>query len=184
MDPLWRTALWQQFGATIDMLDNAMVACPSQLWKEPLWRDQADQSLPPGFAEFWYLAYHRIFWLDLYLSGSHEDDFAPLAPFTRAELDPEGVRPERTYTKEELRAYLATTRQKCHATLVSLTDEQARQTISYPWTRGQPINFLELQIYNMRHVQEHAAQLNLFLGQNATPGASDWVSQGKAEAGG
>jgi hypothetical protein len=36
----------------------------------------------------------------------------------------------------------------------------------------------------MRHVQEHAAQLNLFLGQNGISGASDWVSQGKAEAGG
>ncbi len=23
MDPLWRTPLWQQFGATIDMLENA-----------------------------------------------------------------------------------------------------------------------------------------------------------------
>jgi len=33
-------------------------------------------------------------------------------------------------------------------------------------------------------VQEHAAQLNLFLGQNGSSGASDWVSQGKAEAGG
>ncbi len=29
MDPLWRTALWQQFGATIDMLENALLACPS-----------------------------------------------------------------------------------------------------------------------------------------------------------
>ena len=28
MDPLWKTALWQQFGATIDMLENAL--------KEPL----------------------------------------------------------------------------------------------------------------------------------------------------
>jgi hypothetical protein len=24
----WRTALWQQFGAAIDMLENALVACP------------------------------------------------------------------------------------------------------------------------------------------------------------
>jgi hypothetical protein len=36
----------------------------------------------------------------------------------------------------------------------------------------------------MRHVQEHAAQLNLFLGQNGIEGASDWVSQGKAEVSG
>ena len=34
MDPLWRTALWQQFGATIDMLENALLTCPSTHWSE------------------------------------------------------------------------------------------------------------------------------------------------------
>ena len=28
MDSVWPTALWKQFGAAIDMLDNALVACP------------------------------------------------------------------------------------------------------------------------------------------------------------
>ncbi|HCI80283.1 MAG TPA: DinB family protein, partial [Ktedonobacter sp.] len=32
MDFLWKTALWQQFGATIDMLENALLACPDTLW--------------------------------------------------------------------------------------------------------------------------------------------------------
>ncbi|HEY6406475.1 MAG TPA: hypothetical protein VIY29_03295 [Ktedonobacteraceae bacterium] len=81
MDPLWRTALWQQFSATIDMLENALVACPTPLWKERLWRDPEDHPLPPGFAEFWYIAYHTLFWLDLYLSGSREEEFTPPAPF-------------------------------------------------------------------------------------------------------
>src|SRR5690242_15065334 len=35
--------------------------------------------------------------------------------------------------------------------------------------KGQAVSFLELQLYNMRHVQEHAAQLNLFLGQHGVP---------------
>ncbi len=184
MDLLWRTALWQQFGAAIDMLENALVACPSTQWQGRLWSAPSDHSLPPEFAEFWYIAYHTLFWLDLYLSGSREEDFAPPAPFSWAELDPAWVLPARPYTKEELHAYLAATRRKCHTTLVALTDEQARQTVEYPWMEGQAASFLELQLYNMRHVQEHAAQLNLFLGQNARDSASDWVSQGKAEAGG
>jgi hypothetical protein len=34
----------------------------------------------------------------------------------------------------------------------------------------------------MRHLQEHATQLNLFLGQNGIDGASiDWVPQAKAD---
>ena len=36
-------------------------------------------------------------------------------------------------------------------------------------------------MYNMRHVQEHAAQLNLFLGQNGILGASDWVSKAESQ---
>lgn len=63
-----------------------------------------------------------------------------------------------------MRAYLASTRRKCHTTLVALTDERARRPVEYPWSAGQPISFLELQLYNLRHVQEHAAQLSLFLG--------------------
>ena len=46
------------------------------------------------------------------------------------------------------------------------------------------MSFLELLLYNMRHVQEHAAQLNLFLGQNAVEGTSDWVPWAQADEGG
>ncbi len=184
MDPLWKTALWRQFGAAIDMLENALVACPTPLWKERLWRDPPPPEFPLQFAEFWYVTFHTLVWLDLYLSGVPEEEFAPPAPFAQGELDSVEALPERPYTKEELHAYLASTCQKCHTTLVALTDEQARRPVEYPWSKGQPISFLELQLYNMRHVQEHAAQLNLFLGQNAIDGASDWVSRAKADEGG
>ena len=36
MDEQWKTALWQQFGAAIDMLHNAIEACPDALWGRPL----------------------------------------------------------------------------------------------------------------------------------------------------
>jgi hypothetical protein len=47
MDPLWRTALWQQFGAAIDMLENALVACPASLWRERVFRAQTSHPQPP-----------------------------------------------------------------------------------------------------------------------------------------
>jgi uncharacterized damage-inducible protein DinB len=172
MDTLWKNALWQQFGATIDMLDNALAACPDSLWKGRLWNNQG--------SHFWYISYHTLFWLDLYLSASSEEDFAPPAPFTLSELDPAGALPERAYTKEELRAYLTSLREKCHDTLVSLTDEQARRPIKYPWRGRKAVSFLELQLYNLRHVHEHAAQLSLFLGQNGVPDeALNWVAFAK-----
>ncbi len=183
METTWRTALWKQFGAAIDMLENALLACPDALWHGRLWGDPLDPSLPPGFAAFWYITYHTLFWLDLYLTGSFEG-FAPPAPFTLDELDPAGALPERPYTRDELNAYLVHLRKKCQTTIAELSDEKAHQQVAFPWSRGKPVSYLELLLYTMRHVQEHAAQLSLFLGQHAIPDeALDWVGRAKEEAG-
>jgi hypothetical protein len=168
---MWNTALWTQFGAAIGMLEKALVACPEALWEECIWPDPPPPYFPPHFAEFWYVTFHTIVWLDLYLSGVPEEEFTPPAPFVQGVLDSVEAQPERPYTREELRAYLASMRQKCHATLAALTDEQARRPVEYPWSEGQPVSYLELLLYTMRHVQEHAAQLCLFLGQHGVPGA-------------
>ena len=183
MDFLWKTALWQQFGATIDMLENALLACPDTLWHGRLWRDRSAQPLPPEFAEFWFITYHTLFWLDLYLSGLPEEDFVPPAPFTWVELDPTWVLPERPYSKDELHSYLLHLRQKCQTTIADLSDEKAQQQVDYPWGKGKSVSYLELLLYTMRHVQEHTAQLNLFLGQNDIDGVSDWVPQAKGDVG-
>ena len=183
MDTLWTNALWRQYGAAMDMLDNALMACPDSLWRQRLWSGPPPPEFPPQFAEFWYVTYHALVWLDLYLSGVPEEEFAPPAPFAQGELDSREALPERPYTQEELRAYLASTRQKLHTTLIALTDEQARRPVEYSWSEGQPISFLELQLYNMRHVQEHAAQLSLFLGQHSVHAEKSWVAGAKDDPG-
>ena len=184
MGTSWRTALWRQFGGAINMLENALLVCPASLWTKPLWSVPPSSEFPPQFAEFWHVAFHALVWLDLYLSGGPEEEFAPPAPFAQGMLDSQEVLPERPYTKEELRAYLVSTRQKCYTQFFGLTDEQAHRPVEYPWSEGQPISFLELQLYNLRHVQEHAAQLSLFLGQHAIQDETlDWVPRAKNEAG-
>ena len=45
--------LWNQFGGALQMLENAIVACPAEVWGEGI-HPQA----------FWYLAYHTLFWTD------------------------------------------------------------------------------------------------------------------------
>ncbi|HLG63407.1 MAG TPA: hypothetical protein VKY19_15825 [Ktedonosporobacter sp.] len=40
METMVRTVLWQQFGAAIDMLENALLACPASLWRERLWNSK------------------------------------------------------------------------------------------------------------------------------------------------
>lgn len=156
----WKPMLWNQFGAAIDMLENAIVACPEDLW--------GDQSRQP---EFWYVAYHTLFFLDLYSHGT-VDGFAPPEPFTLDELDPAGVLPPRVYVKDELRAYLRLGREKARAAVEALTDETTRRRCEIPWL---DLSEGELVLDNLRHVQHHAAQLNLILRQ-VTDSAPRWVS--------
>jgi hypothetical protein len=67
----------------------------------------------------------------------------------------------------------------------TLTDERARQPAAFPWMRdGEVFSYLELQLYNMRHVQEHAAQLSLLLGQHGIQVEASWVARAKDDAGG
>jgi hypothetical protein len=163
METAWRTIIWQQFGAAIDMLENAMAACPEQVWN--------DRSRVP---EFWYVAYHTLFFLDFYLSGSPKG-FAPPAPFTLSELDPAGVLPDRVYTKDELHTYLEHGRRKCMAAIDGLTDEAVGQRCGF---ERPDVTVAELMLYTMRHVQHHAAQLNLILRQTVDS-APRWVSKTK-----
>jgi hypothetical protein len=180
METALNKVLWSQFGAAIDMLGNALEVCPDSLWRERLWSTTPPSYFPPQFPEFWYVTYHTLVWLDLYLSGVPEEEFAPPAPFAQGEIDSREATSERPYTKDELRAYLVATRQKCHTTLIGLTDEQARRPCEYAWTEGQPVSYLELLLYNMRHVQEHAGPLSLFLGQHSVSGeALDWDARAK-----
>ena len=159
-DRHWRDVLWGQFGAAIQMLENAVLACPHELW--------GDRARRP---EIWHLVYHTLFWLDLYLHGSVEG-FAPPAPFALTELDPAGV-PERPFSKDELRKYLEHGRARCRTWIESMTPETARRSHEFRWGK---VSGAELLLYNMRHVQHHAAQLNLILRQT-TDSAPRWVAR-------
>ena len=113
MDPNLKNILWQQFGASIDMLENAVEACPAEVWNRE--------------SQFWYVAYHTIFYLDYYLSEEAEN-FTPPTPFTLSELDASGLLPERVYTKDELVAYLKFGRQKCHDLIAGLNHRTCKKT--------------------------------------------------------
>ena len=157
-----RSAIRQQFHAAIDMLANAIEACPDSVWPGE------------GRGAFWYLAFHVLVFLDLYLSPEGEDQFHPPSPFGLTELEPKFVPPERTYRKDELLAYVEHCRKKLDAVMAGMTEA---------WTAGPcPFDYRamsngELLLYNMRHVQHHAAQLNMLLRQ-AGVSPPDWVSKG------
>jgi hypothetical protein len=163
--------LWRQFGGAIDMLNEALRDSPDELWEKRLWEDQPDQWVAEGFSAFWYLGYHTLFWLDLYLTGA-EEGFAPPAPFDLVEMEPDEVLP-RTYTRDELLGYLEHCRRKCQKTISDMSPQQAHRLCRFAWGE---LPFAELQLYNLRHVQEHGAQLRMFLGQQAGR-STGWVPQ-------
>lgn len=157
-----REIIWSQFGASIEMLENAIKFCPEELWS-------SRKSKP----EFWYLVYHTLFWLDFYLT-SDPDKYNPTSPFTLSELDPEGILPERVYSEQELLIYIGHCRKKCKETILNLTDETANNNYKYGSVK---MSFGELLIYNLRHVQHGVGQLNLILRQK-TDEAPKWIKRG------
>ena len=161
MSVINKEMLWRQFSTTIDSFENALRDCPDELWETQLWEDEPDQWVAEGFSKFWYLCYHTLFWLDLYLTGA-EEGFTPPAPFDLVEMEANETLP-RVYTREELLNYLDDCRNNYQQTISDLTPEQANRTCSFAWG---DLPYAELLLYVMRHVQEHAAQLHMFLGQN------------------
>ena len=160
-----RGVLWSQLGGAIDMLENAIRACPPTLW--------GDRTREP---EYWYIVYHTLFFLDYTLADSHEG-FMPPEPYNLDELDPAGVLPARVYSQEEMLIYLEHCRHKCRLTLRALTPERAAApsgSVRPGWTQ------LELRLSDLRHVQHHTEQLNLLLRQSVDS-APRWVSRAGTE---
>jgi len=143
MNKSLKEILWKQFGASIDMLENALILCPDELWNTD--------------TKFWYNAYHCLFYLDYYLT-LEPDKFSPPSPFTLSEFDPSGAMPDEVYSKQVLLTYLQASRNKCHNLISSMTFEIADQR----WVNEyRNYSVIEIFLYNMRHVQHHVAQLNL-----------------------
>jgi len=161
-----KESLWKQFGASIDMLKNAI-----NKWPETSW--ETDK-------RFFYMAYHVLVFLDYYLTIPAANLSSPL-PFTlceQADIPPyaiDDIIPDRIYTKQELLSYLETSRERCRQLIAGLTPEK----IAERWIEiesDKNLSVLELLLYNMRHVQHHAAQLNMLLRQK-TNGAPGWIRQ-------
>lgn len=120
-----------------------------------------DKELDSQFPSFWAICHHTLFWADLYLFGA-VDGFNPPLPFGLEELDPAGVLPAQIFQKEDLITYLLWIRRKCATVLDSSTSDELARICSFSWGS---MSYMELCLDNIRHVQEHAAQLNMFLGQ-------------------
>ena len=134
-----------QYGASLEMLRQAISKCPDSLWHGPEYQNQ-----------FWQIAYHTIFYAHLYLHAT-EADFVPWKLHRRelARFEAAGIATEQEslYSKDEMLDYLALCLEQMPGHVDAL-DLQAGS--GFEWL---PFNKLELQFYNIRHIQQHTGEL-------------------------
>jgi hypothetical protein len=144
-----REVIKSQYLAALEMLRLAIAGCPDWLWDD---RQQKNR--------FWHVAYHALFYLHFYLQDK-EEDFVRWAKF-RAEhhyLGPVPWPPHHEprigepYTRQELQEYCSLCAQQVEERVDAL-DLEAES--GFYWL---PFGKLELQLYNIRHVQQHAGEL-------------------------
>jgi hypothetical protein len=145
-----------QFSAALQTLENAINACPETLWY--------------GEHKVWYQVFHVLFFTDYYLSLDPKN-FTPPSPFTDSEFT--DTLPAEPYTKETLAFYLSYCKNKKQVLFDKLDNNHLQQR----WVNSsETMNYsvLEILLYNMRHIQHHAAQINKILSTVAkqTP---EWV---------
>jgi len=141
--------LGKQYRASIAMLREAITKCPESLWLAPDYPNK-----------FWHIAYHVLFCTHMYLQNSYEE-FTPwekhrenyqwLGPLPW----PPHERPkiETPYSKEEVLEYLRICSREIDARVPSLDFSAPSGFFWLSFAK------LELQLYNIRHLQHHTAQL-------------------------
>jgi len=153
-----------QFLAALEMLKQAVVKCPDALWNASEDRNK-----------FWHVAYHAIFYTHLYLQDT-EQDFKPWEKH-RPEYQFMGQVPwpphappkiGEPYTREEVLDYLAFAQEQVRQRVPALDLEAGS---GFGW---QSFGKLELQVYNIRHLQQHTAELYERLGARAGIDL-DWI---------
>jgi hypothetical protein len=167
-----RQSLWRQFGGSIDMLQNVISSCPDDFFST--------------HKRFYYIAYHSIIFLDYYLTIPPKD-FSPRLTFTIKEANEspaeaiDDLIPDRTYSKQELLDYIQASRDKCRKIINSLTEETVHKRFTEEFeTNAMDYSMLEILLYNLRHTQHHAAQLNLLMRQDLNS-HMEWAFRAKDE---
>jgi hypothetical protein len=156
-----------QFEAALCMMNYCIRACPPEHWEGKI-----------ANLTFRSVAYHTLFWVDLYLSPGDEDAFV-LREFHHHGGDEREPVICPGLSREETLDYVAICRQKMLETLASETAESLQGPSGFAcrkFTRG------ELHFYNLRHVQHHTGQLSAYL-RRVNPALSDdetlpWIGTG------
>lgn len=161
--------LQNQYEAALCMFKDCVTACADDYWEGKI-----------ANLTFRQIAYHTLFFTDLYLSPNNE-------AFELRELHQRGG-DERGPTlcaglsTEETLEYVKICRQKIKESVEAETEETLRGPSGFSWRKGMTRG--ELHIYNIRHIQHHGGAMAAYL-RRVDPALRDpkaqelrWVGQG------
>jgi hypothetical protein len=163
---LYKQIVTSQFEASLAMLKQCIAACPEEHWEGKI-----------ASGTFRWVAYHTLFFVDVYLSPSEE-------AFELRELhhrggDERGEDACPGLSKDETLACVLICRQKMLNTLAAETAKILAGPSGFP---HRTIPRAELHLYNIRHIQHHTGQLSAFLRRVdkdlSDPRAMPWIGSG------
>lgn len=151
--------LAHQYEAALCTLHLAIVRCPDADWPKPV-----------ANLKFCQAAFHAVFFTDVYLQPSedidalkaqafHRDHAADFRDYEELEDRPQVL----MYAKPFVLDYLQHARRKARQTIER---ESAGALAGPSGFRRRTFSRAELHVYNIRHIQHHAAQLSLRLRLN------------------
>lgn len=161
-------ALRSQYKAALATLEQAVSFSDEESWAA---------EHPDGAVN--RVVFHTLMFADVYLDWGEdvfrEQTFHKENPQLFQDYEELEDRPSRNfYAKDDCVAYLAHCRKKVDEVLTTETPELLSGDCGFPSRR---LSRLELHVYNIRHIQHHAAQLGL-RNQPAGGKPAAWVSRG------
>ena len=158
-----KEAIKSQYFAALKMLQGAIEKCPDAMWVDTNYVNP-----------FWRVAYHTIIYTHFYLSPT-EGDFVPWERHMDGmQLLGDESPDAHPYSKVDLLAYLDLCWEQVNIQVASLDIEVAS---GFDWL---PFDKLELQLYNIRHIQQHTGELCERLGAHGEIEV-DWVGMNLGE---
>jgi hypothetical protein len=164
-----KKTLKSQYHACLDMMRQVIAMCP-----DPLWISTDSKN------HYWRIVFHALFYTHLYLQlteegfvrwPKHRDESQflgslPWPPHAEPKVD-------KPYAKKELLEYI----DFCHAEVDSKVPALDLDAASgFDWL---PFDKCELQLYNIRHLQQHIGELCERLGSQGIE--IHWIGMAKTE---
>jgi hypothetical protein len=150
----YKTLIENQYEAAFRTLKYCLDRCPDDSWNLPVCNHVISQTF-----------FHTLFFADMYLGlnpQAVEDQ-----PFHRAHEtvfrgyeEMENQAPTKRYERTFIESYFEHCRSKAKSAVQAFTTTTLAEPAGFYWIKGKAA---EVHVYNLRHIQHHAAQLSLRL---------------------